>query len=356
MTTGTLTAFPIPWNDSAAAFGLPLLAGANVWSGQNKFTGTIAAAATGTTSVEVSTSATGLPIIRMTYAAAATDQKLWEWYTTSSQMVLRTINDAGGSTSGVIAIDRSGVTPTNLTLTPPLTVIGTSASATTGTSSLQVGQLGADTPLVRWTCAAAAANSKVWEAYTTTTQWNLRMLDDAGAGAQNVMRFTRSGIAATGVFSVPMTFNGYAEVAGPLPALSLTVPKFVMGTAGTLPSTQYIYAAGGIDGKVWDCYAGSGLLSHRLTNDAGNSAQVWMQVNRSGMAVSSVAFPQGEVQATQAAITGPVKFGQYTLATLPSAAAFSGYTIDVTNATGGPKQCRSNGTNWIMTYNNTTVS
>jgi hypothetical protein len=52
----------------------------------------------------------------------------------------------------------------------------------------------------------------------------------------------------------------------------------------------------------------------------------------------------------------PHKFGQFTLSTLPSAASFSGYYIDVTNATGGPRLCRSNGTNWIMVYNNAIVS
>lgn len=58
-------------------------------------------------------------------------------------------------------------------------------------------------------------------------------------------------------------------------------------------------------------------------------------------------------------MTGPVKVGQYTLATLPSAAAFNGYEIDVTNATAspaGPKRCRSNGTNWLILNTNTPVS
>lgn len=56
---------------------------------------------------------------------------------------------------------------------------------------------------------------------------------------------------------------------------------------------------------------------------------------------------------------GPVKVGQYTLATLPSASAFNGYEIDVTNATvapAGPKRCRSNGTNWLILNTNTPVS
>jgi hypothetical protein len=53
---------------------------------------------------------------------------------------------------------------------------------------------------------------------------------------------------------------------------------------------------------------------------------------------------------------GPVIPGQYTLTTLPSAATYNGYTIDVTNAAGGPKQCRSNGTNWLITNTANIVS
>lgn len=53
---------------------------------------------------------------------------------------------------------------------------------------------------------------------------------------------------------------------------------------------------------------------------------------------------------------GPFKHGQYTLATLPSAAVYSGALIDVTDATGGPKTCRSDGTNWKILNTTTTVS
>ena len=54
--------------------------------------------------------------------------------------------------------------------------------------------------------------------------------------------------------------------------------------------------------------------------------------------------------------SGPVKCGQYTLSTLPSASTYSGYEIDVTDATGGPKRCRSNGSVWQILNTTTTVS
>lgn len=59
---------------------------------------------------------------------------------------------------------------------------------------------------------------------------------------------------------------------------------------------------------------------------------------------------------SSATLVGPMRVGQYTLTTLPSASAFSGYEIDVTNATGGPKRCRSNGSAWQILNTTTTVS
>lgn len=59
---------------------------------------------------------------------------------------------------------------------------------------------------------------------------------------------------------------------------------------------------------------------------------------------------------TSLASAGPIKCGQYTLSTLPSASAYSGYEIDVTDATGGAKRCRSNGTNWLILNTTTVVS
>lgn len=67
----------------------------------------------------------------------------------------------------------------------------------------------------------------------------------------------------------------------------------------------------------------------------------------------------GNTTAANLSVSGPVRVGQYTLTTLPSASAFNGYEIDVTNATAspaGPKRCRSNGTNWLILNTNTPVS
>ena len=52
----------------------------------------------------------------------------------------------------------------------------------------------------------------------------------------------------------------------------------------------------------------------------------------------------------------PLGMPSYLLAGLPPANLNLGKYIDVSNATGGPKLCRSNGTNWIIANTATVVS
>lgn len=56
------------------------------------------------------------------------------------------------------------------------------------------------------------------------------------------------------------------------------------------------------------------------------------------------------------AMSVPLRLASYTLTTLPSAAASADHLIDVSNATGGAKVCRSNGSVWQILNTNTTVS
>lgn len=55
-------------------------------------------------------------------------------------------------------------------------------------------------------------------------------------------------------------------------------------------------------------------------------------------------------------VGAPFGLQSYTLATLPSASTFGGRLINVSDATGGPKTCRSNGTVWQILNTTTTVS
>lgn len=81
----------------------------------------------------------------------------------------------------------------------------------------------------------------------------------------------------------------------------------------------------------------------RLTTNSGTAWSAWCQVFI-------------DTTLTSLKVAGPVLIGQYTLTTLPSASTYNGYEIDVTNAAGGSKRCRSNGTVWQILNTTTTVS
>jgi hypothetical protein len=91
--------------------------------------------------------------------------------------------------------------------------------------------------------------------------------------------------------------------------------------------------------------AGSDFTFDRYS-DAGVGLGTALTINRS----------TGETTVPLFTCSGPLKPGQYTLTTLPSASAYNGYEIDVTNATGGSKRCRSNGSVWQILNTTTTVS
>lgn len=55
-------------------------------------------------------------------------------------------------------------------------------------------------------------------------------------------------------------------------------------------------------------------------------------------------------------MTGPLKLAPYLKAALPSVTTYQNYLIVVTDATGGPALCISNGTDWIDIHTGTAVA
>lgn len=82
----------------------------------------------------------------------------------------------------------------------------------------------------------------------------------------------------------------------------------------------------------------------------------WVDITRGGVDATITSLTALTSITSAVAFSLPNRVAQYTLATLPSAATYNGYEIDVTNATGGPKRCRSNGTVWQILNTTTTVS
>lgn len=82
----------------------------------------------------------------------------------------------------------------------------------------------------------------------------------------------------------------------------------------------------------------------------------WVEITRGGSDATITTMTALTSVTSALALALPNRVAQYTLATLPSAATYNAYEIDVTNATGGPKRCRSNGTVWQILNTTTTVS
>lgn len=104
--------------------------------------------------------------------------------------------------------------------------------------------------------------------------------------------------------------------------------------------------------------AGSDLLLLKYNDAGAYNGRVLSFIRSTGNASIGNAAPNAT---DQLLVNGPMssqqfKPGQYLLSTFPSAAAFSGYEIDVTDATGGSKRCRSNGSVWQILNTTTTVS
>lgn len=82
----------------------------------------------------------------------------------------------------------------------------------------------------------------------------------------------------------------------------------------------------------------------------------WVDVTRGGVDSTLTSLTALTSITSALTLALPNRVAQYTLATLPSAATYNAHEIDVTNATGGPKRCRSNGTVWQILNTTTTVS
>lgn len=135
---------------------------------------------------------------------------------------------------------------------------------------------------------------------------------------------------------------------------------------GTDPSTSY--TGGNFTARQRTTFSG-GNARFSIDIQARNNDGTFSEISFNGLADKSLApvadnsvtlgtasNKWSDVRSVVGTFTGPVRVGQFTLATLPSAASFTGYNIDVTDATGGAKFCRSNGTNWLILNTSTIVS
>lgn len=116
---------------------------------------------------------------------------------------------------------------------------------------------------------------------------------------------------------------------------------------------------GGIEYTMTHLSRSSNVLNIRTAVGGSSSSPGWTSWETlvKGGSNSTITSLSGLTSITSSVVMLlPTKLGTFTLATLPSASAYNGYTIMVSNATGGQKLCVSNGTVWQIANTTTTVS
>ena len=162
------------------------------------------------------------------------------------------------------------------------------------------------------------------------------------------------------------TFNGNVKFNSELFDLSPTNPLnvgFEIGHRGTTATTPYLDFHSGAAPTDYDVRilvtGGNGSNGNGNVRIFATEVQLNSDIVPNSPLTRSVGTPASrfaQITGVVANFSGPVLVGQYTLTTLPSASAYAGYEIDVTNATGGSKRCRSNGSVWQILNTTTTVS
>lgn len=257
------------------------------------------------------------------------------------------------------------------------------ASAITGTELIPVVQSGASkratAAQLRAGLAASGINSDITRIIGLLVALEI---NQGGTGATTAAGArTNLGLGALAVLnsvSIALGGTGATTAAGARTALSaLGIGDFGIGgnsntEAGNLNSLAVgemfntTAASTGVPIGAGSA-AGQGNGIHIQHPNSQYAAQYWTQLtsNRTFVRVKSAgtplawsefAFLNAPTFTTSLAVQGPVLVGQYLLASLPPASSYSGYEIDVTNATGGSKRCRSNGTVWQILNTTTTVS
>lgn len=126
----------------------------------------------------------------------------------------------------------------------------------------------------------------------------LKLLDP-GTG-NSVINFTQSALSFGNSTDNPtFTFNGTGltqvngglQATGTRPAVSSGTSQMLMAAStGGVPQMWWVNSTGAADAKIWDVFASATDLQFRLINDANSTATTWLDVTRSGTAVSTVAF------------------------------------------------------------------
>lgn len=255
------------------------------------------------------------PTWRITETDAAADNAIWQIQGNSEQFRLHAVNDALNTTTAAIAIDRTGTTIDSIALTGTALTWGGNTLFTTandgsgsgldadlldGNSSAEFAQLDVSNtftgavqninetvPKWRLTENDQAADSGVWETIVNSGNWTVRTRNDADSAGAEAINIDRSGTSVTTV-----TVNGTS--------FSLTAPATISSGSAvatptlevntTRPIVMWDESDGAADNQRWYFDANSEQFRGVAINDANNSSNNWVTVDRTGTTIDAVAF------------------------------------------------------------------
>ncbi|AEY69562.1 tail fiber protein [Burkholderia phage vB_BceS_AH2] len=172
--------------------------------------------------------------------------------------------------------------------------------------------------------------------------------DSSTANRLSAQVFRLSYTRTSGATGIPTAFDSLLTIATPL----------IQENAGLALRAMAVEGPTVAAGKNLDTFEGLRIGASGGAGTVTNKTAIIVEANAGAVVVGAANNDKEALFEVfgNAKVTGPLKHGQYTLATMPSASAYSGYLIDVTDAAGGPKTCRSDGTNWKILNTTTTVS
>lgn len=282
----------------------------------------------------------------LSWTGDVTGSTTYDGSANSSAALTLAASGVAAGTYGGVTVNAKGIvtggTPISPATQTALDAKANSASPTftgTGTftgNSTVFNPSSASTIGVEFGYTGGAATTPFWDWHSgaTAVDYDYRMIASGGSGSAGGGSMTFRGSLSAFDHQVNITTSGLVK--GLL--IQDTGPNgagIQLAGNGSANTSKFIRASGG---------------NFQIVNSAYSS--VIFTVTDAGAVNTAGALSV----AGQTTFSLPNKVAQYTLATLPSASAYSGFEIDVTDATGGAKRCRSNGANWIILNTTTTVS
>lgn len=238
----------------------------------------------------------------------AANNRRWRLETQSEQFLARVVDDANSAAVTWMAVDR-----TLNVIDSILFTVGSNTATINGSQVVTPGQfrsnkdwalnnlinygiaVSSNNPAMVLQEADAAVNNQLWDFAAIGEQLVFRTVADGVVSVVNWLTVDRTGTTIdtvsfpNGAFSVSnaSTFGGEAAFTNS----NTSGGTYAIELRSTEPAVLFNETGVTADNGQWDVGASGEALRFRAINDAYNTANNWLLVNRTGAVIDSVAFP-----------------------------------------------------------------